>query len=180
MSLRVAVVAMFAAACGTVANTPPIDGAAADAPPDSVAPTTYAVQVDMIPAVMFGGAPTCTFTITLKQLDVELAILPSGEVVSGRVQDLNMEDVLNVPPCTPQTGHIEPNIVTYTFTSAQPGTGGTMLSFHGATTNKPQATLVATLAPAGAAYTAMLKFQRTDGIPAVNWLVMTMVTLSPK
>jgi len=180
MLFRVAVVAMVAGACGKVAGGPVVDGAAVgDAPPDSSPPTTYGVQVD-VPAVMFGGAPQCTYTITLKQLDVKLAILPSGEVVSGQVQDLNVEDVLNVPPCTPQTGHIDPNIVTYTFTSAQPGTTGKMLSFQGATTNNPQATLVATLVPAGSAYTATLVFQRIDGIPAVNWMVTTMVTLSRK
>ena len=180
MLFRVAVVAMSAGACGSVASTPPIDGATGDAPPDSVAPTTYAAQVDMIPPVTFGGAPQCTFTITLKQLDVQLAILPSGDAVSGRVQDLNVEDVLNVPPCTPQTGHIEPNIVTYTFASAQHGTGGTMLSFQGAAANHPRVTLAATLSPAGGAYTATLVFQRTDGIPVVNWTVTTTVTLSAR
>jgi hypothetical protein len=180
MLFRVTVIAMFAGACGNVTGAPGSDAASSDGAAQSRPTTTYAVQVDMIPPVMFGGAPQCTYTITLKQLDVELAISASGDVVSGQIQDLNVEDVLDVPPCTPQTGHIDPNIVAYTFTSAQPSATGTMLSFQGAAANKPNATLVAILSSTGSAYSAALMFHRIDGIPAVNWTVSTTVTLSAR
>ena len=127
---------------------------------------------------MYGGGPKnfCTYTITLKQLEIDLDILPSKQVTSGRVQTLNVEttDASCPYPVIPA------NIASYTLASSTPLGGGESLVFQGAPDNAPTASLVATLAPAGTGYTAALTFHRTDTPEAaLTWTVATTVTLAP-
>src|SRR3954469_14462100 len=103
MPWKLPAVALVLGACGSVASTP--GDAGSDAPPG---PVTWRNQpADVLPPAMFGGTGTastpplvfCNYTITLRQLDVRLTILPSGQVTSGQVQDLNVEAV--IPSTTP-------------------------------------------------------------------------------
>jgi hypothetical protein len=178
-------------ACGTVAAPPLIDAPGTDASTDAPAPArTYHGAMTQTPPVTFGGTPTtggtpfCMYTITLKSLDVELAISPSGQVTSGRVQDLNVEDVVpSTTPvvCGPSTGMIPPNIATYTFMSATPSGNVLALMFRAGTTNEPVATLVGSLSSVGNGYLVALSFHRIDATDAVlNWTVATTLTLAPQ
>jgi len=124
------------------------------------------------------------YRITLKQLDVQLAILPSGQVTSGRVQDLNFEEVIpSTTPvvCTPTTPPpIPANIAIYELATTAAGTGGLTLTFQGAAGNMPAATLVVDLTRVGSLYSARLTFQRNDGVdPVLAWKVTTTVPLAP-
>jgi hypothetical protein len=123
--------------------------------------------------VAFGGGTFCNYTITLKQLAITLGILPSGQVVSGHVEDLNVEAA--VAPCT---GGIPANIATYTFASAKPTQTGMALTFQGATTNQPHADLVVNLSTAGSAFQAQLGFHRNDQNPPLDWSVVATLSLS--
>ena len=128
--------------------------------------------------VMFGGGPMnfCMYTITLKQLEIDLAILPSQQVTSGHVQNLNVEATDTSCPY----GVIPANIATYALVSSTPLGGGESLVFQGGPDNVPAASLVATLAPAGSGYTAALTFHRTDTPePTLAWTVTATVALSP-
>lgn len=183
MLYRQLAVALCAGACGTVSRAPS-DAAIGDvAGPDATTAVTYAVRIDKGPMVMFGGSGFCMYTIALQQLEVQLAILPTGQVVSGQVQDLNVEAV--IPSTTPvvcavnNPMTIPPNIARYQLTSATPAAAGMTLTFQGSATNAPPATLVADLSGSGAGYSAKLTFQRDDGLAtAVEWMVKTTVLLS--
>src|SRR5215510_13302922 len=88
-------VALCAVACGEVDQATQKDaGIDAAPPPDSGSPRPYVGTMDEVPPVTFGGAPYCTYKITLKQLQIDIAILPSGQIASGHVQDLNVESVV--------------------------------------------------------------------------------------
>jgi hypothetical protein len=165
MYSRCFAVVMMVGACGTVTGDPSDGGTA----------TTYRGTLDQTSPVTFGGDPYCSYTITLKQLDVELGILPSShQVTTGRVQDLNLE--ASLPPCTLPT--IPPGIATYTLASAAPSATGTKLTFQGAADNAPVASLGINLSPSGSTYQATLTFQRTDSEALLNWSVIATIPLT--
>jgi hypothetical protein len=124
----------------------------------------------------FGGTPYCNYTITLKQLEIDLAMLPSDQATSGRVQALNVEATDTSCPY----GVTPPMIASYTLSSSSTGASGTVLTFQGAIDNAPVASLVATLTRSGSAYLAALTFHRTDEMPPLAWTVQTTITLSPQ
>jgi len=170
-------VVLCAAACGEVDKTP-ADASVADAAP---APRTYRGSMDMVPAVTFGGLPYCTYTITLKQLEVEIGILPSsGKAVSSRVQDLNVEAVIpsTTPNCPADLEVIKPNIATYTLQSATPSANGQTLAFTGGAGNMPPVDLTVELSSVGSAYQAKLGFHRNNVVPPLDWSVIATVSLS--
>ena len=136
--------------------------------------------MDEVPAVTFGGAPYCTYKITLKQLQVEIGILPSGQIATGHVQDLNVESVVpsTNPVCPPDYEVIPPNIASYTFQSAS-STGSAMtLTFTGGPSNMPPADLTVELSSVGSAYQAKLGFHRSNTAPPLDWSVIATVSLS--
>ena len=163
------------AACGSVHGQVTPDASSIDAP-DQSPPKTYHALLDQTNAVSFGGAPYCKYTITLKQLDVAIAIQPSGRVSSAIVQDLNVEAV--VPPCPYSPS--PPSIANYSLDSAKPVTGGTELTFKGAMANTPAVALTAMLLSSGSVYSAQLGFMRTDQAAILNWSVAVQVTLAPQ
>ena len=191
MMLKVLAVAVLAGACGTVSapsgtvdagigdSSSAGDARGSDGPGPSA--VTWVGQLDKSPTVMFGGPSGqdnfCKYTITLQQLDVQIAILPSGQVTSGKVQDLNVEAV--VQPC--MFNPIPPNIASYQLAGAAPSTGGMTLTFQGAGTNNPLVVLTIELSRAGTSYSARLTFHRNDGQPAVlEWTVTTTIPLAPQ
>jgi hypothetical protein len=174
---------LCAAACGSVAGPPPaVDGAVepADAAIDAPPPRMYRGTLAETAAVGFGGLPYCHYTITLKQLSIEVEILPGGQVNTGRAQALNVEAVVvsTMPNCPANTPVIPPNIATYTFQSAKPITGGMQLTFKGGSTNNPGVNLVVDLAAAGTGFQARLAFQRFDQPAVLNWSVVAMLSMS--
>jgi hypothetical protein len=169
-------VALCAAACGEVDRTP-ADAAVVDAAPP---PRAYRGTMDMVPTVTFGGLPFCTYTITLKQLQVELGILPSGLVASGQVQDLNVEAVIpsTMPNCPADLEVIPPNIATYAMQSVMPSPTGQTLTFKGGAGNMPPVDLTLELSTVGSAYQAKLGFHRNNVAPPLDWSVIATVSLS--
>lgn len=191
MLCRLLAIAMLAGACGTVANQPA--DAAVDGAPGAV---TWRNQPADVSAVTFGGPSKtgtiyCKYTITLKQLDVQLAILPSGQVTSGHVQDLNVEAVVpSMPPTTPfvcsatDPMPIPANIAMYQLATTTAGTGGLTLTFQNGASNMPPAVLAIELTKVSSMYSAKLTFQRNDGNdvvdPVFEWMVTTTVPLAPQ
>ncbi len=89
--MRFVLATVALAACGSVNGGMPPDAAPAVDAPDMTPPTTYHAMLAQTDPVAFGGGGFCNYTITLKQLDVAIAIQPSGHVSSATVQDLNVE-----------------------------------------------------------------------------------------
>jgi hypothetical protein len=194
MMYRLLAVAMLASACGTVSDRP-ADASVGDGPaPDGVpGAVTWRNQPGDVPAAPFGGTSAggtayCKYTITLKQLDLQLAILPSGQVTSAHVQDLNLEAVVpSMPPTTPfvctatNPMPIAANIAMYQLATTAAGTGGLTLTFQGGASNMPPATLVIDLTKVGSLYSAKLTFHRNDRLdPVFEWMVTTTVPLAPQ
>jgi hypothetical protein len=185
MISRVLAVACLASACGQVAGKPGID-AAGDGPPDGAVdgrlpdgPVTTAHRGTLAqtsPAT-FGGAPFCVYTETLKQLQLDLDLLPSGQAVSGRMQALNVEG--NDPAQCPN-GVIPATIANYTLESAIPNGAAFKLTFRGVAGNNPTVSLVGNLTRTGATYSAMLTFHRIDQPAPLDWTVVTTLSLSPR
>jgi hypothetical protein len=176
--LRIApAVALCAAACGAV-DEPPVDSGI-DAPPSGT-PRIFRGTTDELAPVTFGGSPYCTYHITLKQLQVDVGIAHSGQVVSGHVQALNVESVVvsTVPNCPADYGVIPPNIAMYTLLSASTAGGTITLTFQGATANNPPADLTLELTSVGAAYQAKLGFHRSNVDPPLDWSIIATVSLS--
>ena len=162
---------MLAGGCGEVASEP------TDA---AVAPITYKGMLAQTAPTMFGGGTFCTYTVTFRQIEVEVGIVPtSKQVTTGRVQNLNVEEVVPTTPVCP-FGPADPTISNYTLASATPTASGMTLMFQGAAANTPVASLTVTLSPTSSGYTAALAFHRTDLGPPLDWRVTTTVTLSPQ
>jgi hypothetical protein len=178
MRARTVAAAIVCGACGNV-NAPAVDGPTHDGPGGTGTPTAYRGTVSQTsPPAMFGGGPppACTYTATLKQLDMQLAILPSGKVMSGTLQDLYVEDVVTTCMYLPA----DPSIMNFTLASVTPGDTGMMLSFQEKAGDHPGSSLSAALSPSGAGYQAQLTFHRTDLGPPLDWIVTTTVTLIPQ
>ena len=170
MRLNSLAIAMLCSACGAVSGGPV---AIADAAIDGPVPTTYhGVVNETSPPVSFGGPPYCSYTMTLRQLDIQLGIKPSGELVSGQVEALYHEQVVVCadPPANEAIMH-------YTLTAAVPASGGMMLSFQEKAGDHPGATLSVVLTPAGPGYQAQFSFHRTDLAPPFDWRVVTAAVL---
>src|SRR4029079_3707263 len=114
MWLRCLAIACLAA-CGQVAQQP-----MPDAGIDAAIATPYAGALSQTTAVMFGGTPYCNYTITLKQIAIDLDILPTGRPSSGHVQALNVEatDATCPNPVFP------PTIAHHTLRSSNTGDEG--------------------------------------------------------
>jgi len=167
-------VAAFGSACGTVNRTPGMDASIGEPAADAAVPVTYRGMVTATdPPVMFGGAPECTYTVTLRQIDVQLGILSSGEVTSGQLQVLYDEELVGT------CGHpaAAPVISSFTFASAVASGTSKTLTFHEKPGDRPGASLVIVVTPSGAGYQAKLTFHRTDLGPPLDWMVTTTTSM---
>lgn len=173
-------IACVVGGCGAV--TGPVGGDAGGSTPDgartpdAAMARTYQGSIGQTPAVPFGGAPYCNYTITLKQLELDLDIMPAGPVVSGRVQDLNVEGTDASCP----NGVIPASLAHYTLQSAVASGTTTQLIFLGAPDNVPAVSLTADLSPTTSAYSAVLHFHRTDQDPPLDWAVTVTLPLAPQ
>jgi hypothetical protein len=156
-----------------------------DAGPDAPKPpgtTTYRGTLQMSPTVTFGGPPYCTYTETLRQIEIELNLLTTGEVKGGSSQALSVEMVLATtdPACDAGPG-IEPNIHKFTFRSATRVGTGYMVLMDGNIANDPATSLAFMLTPATGAFTAAARWTRSGGIAdSLNWNLTSNLTLTVK
>src|SRR4051812_35946371 len=170
---------MLCAACGAVkGDAPPIDGAVSgdDAP---APPVSYTGKLDKTPIVTFGGGappPTCTYTMSLQDLTVDLGIRPTGEVVTGRIQNVNVEGLVAACMYSPAG----PVVAGYMLDTAIPSAGSVALSFKNDPTNATKVALSATVAPNPGGYAIMMTFQRTDQVALLDWKVVASLSLVAK
>lgn len=171
-----AILLCASAACGEV-NKP----ASGDAGPgDGGAATTYRGALAQTSPVMFGGKSDagnfCNYTITLKDLAIELVISPSKQIVSGAVQALNTE----ATDATCTFGTIPVNTAKYSYAPATPVALGTTLSFTGDANNMPPATLMVDVVSVGTAFQANLAFHRADNVQEpLKWTVIASLPVTP-
>jgi hypothetical protein len=164
--------AVTAGACGKVADDQPDAAVKVDATP--VGSTLYRGTLAATAAVEFGGGGFCKYTMTLKQIEVEVAISTTGQITAASTTNLTGE--ATVPPCdfAPDGPHIQK----FALKSATPVGSATMLVMQGAADNTPQASLAITLTPGGGAFTAAARWTRTDQQPPLNWTVTASLTLT--
>jgi hypothetical protein len=169
-ALVVAIVgSVTASACGSVSNTPG-DGGTSDA----TAARAYKGNVPQTSPVQFGGPPpACVYTLTLRQLDIELMIELSGKIAGGNVQVLNVEAL--VMPCMFLPA--DPSITHFSFKSALTSPTGMTLTFQQKAGDKPGTALLMDLSPVDGAYQARLTFHRNDLGPPLDWTVVTTASL---
>jgi hypothetical protein len=186
MHSKLLAVAALCSACGAVSSLPAdsrVADGAADGPTDGPVVQTptmfHGAVAQTMPPVRFGSGaplPACTYTATLKQLDIQIGILPSGAVTSGQVQNLYVEGVVAACQSLPN----DTTVMNYTLMSAMAGSTGTMLTFRERAGDKPGASLLVALSAAGTGYQAELTYHRTDLLPPFDWTVVTTATLTPR
>lgn len=146
------------------------------APIDAGSATTYVGTLDETTTVRFGGSPYCFYDVRLEDVKIEVAALPSGEIIGAQVTDVMIEN--SVPPCT--LGAAPPTDCSFAFTTATPTADGYQLAFNGAKTNHPGTKLVVDLKKAGASYEAAATWHRTDQSAPLDWTIATKITLGPR
>ena len=176
MAFRCLAAVVLAAAC-TTDTIPPGDAAIV---PDADPVTTYQGRLDHTEPLPFGGQGFCDYRMTLKQLEVDVAITASGQVRSAHVQDLNFEELITMPCGDPPASPIAPNTATYDLELATPSTTGIGLTFTAAKPNEPTVTLAANLTRTDAGYAAALVFHRVGQAPVLNWTIYVSVALAPQ
>jgi len=152
------------------ATHPIVDGAAAQ--------TFKGTLAETLP-VKFGGDPYCQYSVKLKPIVIEVAVLDSGEVIAATVQDTTIEAVIpTTPPCP--YGPMEPSAQTYALTTTVKNDAGTglTLSFKGAAGNRPTTSLVIDLVKNGASYDASCVWKRTDISAPLDWQIKAKLTLT--
>jgi hypothetical protein len=152
-------------ACGSV---PMDDGP--DAAPDGPGMTrTYRGSLEMSPVSLFNSTE-CDYSMTLRQIQLQLTASATGEVTGGTLQNTTEEKVINVVRMCPYLP-ANPTTMRFTFKSATPVGASTMIVMEGDAANAPKATLAITLSPTGTGYTAGARWTRTDLTGTLNWVV---------
>lgn len=149
---------------------PVVDAAGVEA---SAGATTYKGKLDTTKEAKFGGSPFCEYTMTLKDIEIEIAALESGEVIGAAVKDLAVEAAL--PPCPHPP--MEQSMQRFALTTVTKTASGATLAFEGAKTNQPATSLVIDLAQVGVTYEASAGWKRTDQTPPLDWEVRAKLTL---
>jgi hypothetical protein len=167
---------LLACGCGEVASHPGVDAATGHPDgrvPDAAVGTTYHGSTQQTASSPFGGVVYCHYTITLKQLMIDLMILPTGQVTTGHVQCINVEGTdANCP-----NGVIPASPANYSLQSATATASGQKLTFLGAQENVPTASLEVDLSRSGSSYSTVLTFHRIDQVPELNWSLTTTLPL---
>ena len=155
-------------------------GSASDAMVDvetSAGATTYKGTLDTTKAVPFGGTPYCAYTITLKDIEIEIAALESGDVIGAAVKNLAVEGTPQTdPPCPHQP--MAPSMQRFALTTVTKTASGATLAFEGASTNRPETSLVIDLTRVGVTYEASAGWKRSDQTPPLVWEVRAKLTLA--
>lgn len=164
------------AACGSV----PVED---EDTPDAMLPTgmtTYQAALTMSTPAMFGGAGTfvCKYTMTLRQIELELKMSTSGQVIGGSARNMTDEKVTNTAECPYLPAN--PTLQKFTFKSATPVGASTMVVMEGEAANAPKASLAITLTPIAGAFSAASRWTRTDQVPELTWSVTASMMLTVK
>jgi hypothetical protein len=187
---------VLAAACGSETpgeSPPPLSTGTASPPTDAGPPDDVAV-VDATPpdagpesvrwtgtlattkTVEFGGSPYCKYRVTLRQVEIDVTMKKTGEVVNASVKNVVVEE--SVPPCTfpPQN----PNAHQYSLAKSKPAPTGLQLDFAPFAANRPRATLVMVgpLDGASPSATVSLEWHRTDQPAPLDWRVTAIVPVT--
>jgi len=153
------------AACGAVSD-----------PDASGRPETYRGMLDDVPPVTFGGGQFCKYTITLRQVDIQITVDSSGQVTDAEARNLNIE--ATVPPCPFDS--LDPTIATYMFESMTMTPEGIAVTLEAAPTNTPLAVLRLQLTRSENTYLAHFDYHRTDQASPLDWRVIGSLALSPQ
>lgn len=171
-STRIAILTVaMAAGCGEIPPASPDAGP--DAPPGS---TVYRGILAATGTFPFGGSPYCSYTMTLRDLEAELALSTTGAIVGGTAQAISVE--ATVPPCP--NPPIPPRLLKFTFGSSTALGGAFMVVMNGAATNDPKASLTMTVIPAAGALSAASRWTRTDQPAPLDWSVTANLNLTIK
>ncbi|OJY15683.1 MAG: hypothetical protein BGO98_23710 [Myxococcales bacterium 68-20] len=146
----------------------------AEAGPMEPGAATFKGKLGKTNAVKFGGTPYCEYTMTLEDIEVEIAALPSGEVIGAAVKDRAVETA--VPPCP--HAPMKPSAQRFALTTVTPAASGSKLAFEGAAGNRPATSLVVDLTRVGVTYEATATWTRTDQGPPLSWTVKATLTLT--
>ncbi|MEZ4363710.1 MAG: hypothetical protein R3B48_26265 [Kofleriaceae bacterium] len=176
MSLaRVACVALLVSGCGNVSTEKPDAATGPDAPLPA-GTKLYRGSLAATQEFDFGGGEYCNYTITLRQIDLEIGINSSGTVIAGTSQALVVEGIaFTDPPCT--FDPIPANVHKFTLASASVIGTGYALTFTGNTMNAPNTNLVLNLQASGASFVASATWHRTDQVPPLDWTASAVLSL---
>lgn len=169
--------ATTAVACGEV----PIEDMTPDAAPQQPIMRTYQANLAMSPVANFGGVLPdypCTYTMTLRQISLQLQLDDSGKVVGGTLQNMTDEEVTNPGPCPYLPA--DDTLQKFTFKSATPVGASSMVVMQGDKANAPESSLALTVTPTGSSYIAAGRWTRTDQVPALTWSVTASLNLAAK
>lgn len=190
-----AIVAAIGVACGgnDDAAAPPLLGTGSPVQKDAGAPsdagtltpfdagleasspaTTFRGRLDATLPVKFGGSPYCSYTVSLKEIVIEVAALESGDLIGASVSNLVVE--ATIPPCP--NPPMAPARQTYALTTTTKTASGLTLGFEGAKPNQPATALVIDLVRIGVTYEASVGWHRTDQKPPLDWSVAAKITLA--
>jgi hypothetical protein len=159
----------------SIPETAPAMTDASPAPADAGAPARHFTGTLAASAVTgFGGSPYCKYTITLKQIDVDVTVNAAGGLAGASVTDLAVE--ANVQPCP--NAPADPTVQKYTLASSlKLPTGGLHLELAPDPANHPSASLVLEGDFGGDHVMASLEWHRTDQQPPLDWRVTAGVPL---
>ncbi len=149
-------------------------------PPDSPTATTYAATLDATATVAFGGSPFCDYKVTLRNVAIELAALPSGQVISATAKNRMVEATTPASPTCNGVKPLPPSEMSFSLKTTTDTPDGTTLLFVGAATNAPKVELIVDLKKSGSSSEAAASWRRTDGVAAVNWTVKAKLALVPR
>ncbi len=167
---------MICASCApkTGGSTPAVDAHGADG---SIAQAVsyHGTLAATSPPVQFGGTPFCMYSITLKSLDLSLAMQETGEVTAATMKNINVEAIVGTCQYTPTP----PTAAMYTLASSKPISNGTELTFQGDPSNPTKVALTIDLVAAADSYMATAMFKRTDQAdPLLAWVVTAKLNVS--
>ena len=148
---------------------PPVEDAGTKPPAEQA--SSFRGVLAATPSTRFGGvAPHCTYDATMKNIEVELAITPSGAVIGGTAKNSYVETIVGTCPFT-ALGTVAQ---AFTLSTAK----GDELTLAG--TGGPKTQLVLKLTKSGASWDAAASWERTDRTDDLKWVVKSNVTLGPK
>lgn len=149
----------------------------ANKPPQTV---NWSGQLAASPTVAFGGVQYCKYSVTMKNIFVDMLVDDAGSATNGVVQAVMEEKIVSdCGTATPKPAN------THTYTQTKPATssGGSLrIEFQPSAKNSPKATLVFDGTFANATeLDGKLTWHRIDidSAPELSWTVTATVHLTP-
>lgn len=162
----------------TGTTPPPPDDAGSSVGQDVLEATTttktFKGSLATTKTVRFGGDPYCEYTMTIKQIEIEILFLENGEVGLARVRNQAVET--SVPPCPHPP--MDPSSHDYALKGATKTATGVSITLVGATSNRPDTSLVLDLVTKGDGFDAAATWKRLDQKAPLDWVVNATVPLA--